>query len=129
MPGRDLLGKKFGELAKLDQGRGRIVEDVACGSSGGTSLYSVPSGLSGVDPTGKPPMTSTVKATMVRFIQATISGGKKIYFNAARADRTAIRQAGCTIGFRAPFWCFARCAVWHKGAQESSRWSLAHRSY
>jgi hypothetical protein len=31
MPGRDLLGKKFGELAKLDLSRGRIVEEVACG--------------------------------------------------------------------------------------------------
>jgi hypothetical protein len=29
----------------------------------------------------------------------------------ARADRTAIRQAGSTTGFRALLWCFARCAM------------------
>jgi hypothetical protein len=29
MPGRDLLCKKFGELAKLDQGLGRIVKEIA----------------------------------------------------------------------------------------------------
>jgi hypothetical protein len=31
MPGRDLLGKKFGQLAKLDQGRRRIVKKIAFG--------------------------------------------------------------------------------------------------
>lgn len=31
MPGRDLFGEKFGQLAKLDQGRGRIVKEVALG--------------------------------------------------------------------------------------------------
>src|ERR1700730_6464373 len=31
MAGRDLLGQKFGQLAKLDQGRGRIVKEVALG--------------------------------------------------------------------------------------------------
>jgi hypothetical protein len=53
-----LHGASSSRSGKKPGGSGQLLHQRV--SSGGTSSYSVPPGFSGVDPTGNPPMTSTI---------------------------------------------------------------------